>query len=172
MMALTKMRGRWIAVGAIGLLAGLFTGLAFANASHTTTLKAAHNATIGKTIVVDSTGRTVYELKGETRHHLLCTSKMCLQFWPPVTVRSAQTKLSNAAGIKGKLGILHRDHFFQVTLGGLPLYRFKLDTAKGQAKGQGIVIFGGTWHVVTASSHNRSSGSTTTGSTTTNPGYY
>jgi predicted lipoprotein with Yx(FWY)xxD motif len=171
MMALMKMRGRWVAVGAIGLLVGLFTGLAFAT-SHTTTLKTAHNKTIGKTIVVDVKGRTVYELRGETRHHLLCTSKLCLQNWPPVTVRSAKTKLSKAAGIKGKLRILHRDHFFQVTLGGLPLYRFKFDTAKGQANGQGIVAFGGTWHVVTASSHNRSSGSTTTGSTTTSPGYY
>ena len=171
MMAWMKMRGRWVAVGAIGLLVGLFTGLAFA-ASHATTLKTAQNKTIGKTIVVNSKGLTVYELSGETRRHLLCTSKPCFQNWPPVTVRSAKTKLSKAAGIKGKLGILHRDHFFQVTLGGLPLYRFKFDTAKGQANGQKIAAFGGTWHVVTASSHNRSSGSTTTGSTTTPPGYY
>ncbi len=171
MMAMTKLRGRWIAVGASGLLVGLFTGLALA-AGHATILKTAHNKAIGKTIVVDSKGRTVYELKPETAHHLLCTSKMCLHFWPPVTVRSAKTKLSKATGIKGKLGILHRDHFFQVTLGGLPLYRFALDKAKGQATGQGIKTFGGTWHVVTASSHNRSSGSTTTGSTTTSPGYY
>ncbi len=148
----TKSRGVKVLIVAVGLLAGTLTGLAFAKATQSTTLKAARNAALHKTIVVDSRGRTVYELKPETAHHLLCTSAMCLQFWPPVTVRSAKAKLSKATGIKGKLGTLHRGHFFQVTLGGLPLYRFANDKAKGQANGNGISAFGGTWHVVTASS--------------------
>jgi predicted lipoprotein with Yx(FWY)xxD motif len=37
-----------------------------------------------------------------------------------------------------------------VTLNGRPLYTFALDKGKkGSAKGEGIVAFGGTWHVVT-----------------------
>jgi predicted lipoprotein with Yx(FWY)xxD motif len=167
----TKIRAAKALIAAVGLLAGALTGMALAATSHTT-LKTAHNSSLGKTIVVDSRGRTVYELKPETAHHLLCTSKQCLQFWPPVTVHSAKTKLSKATGVKGKLGILHRKGFLQVTLGGVPLYRFAKDTAKGQANGNGIMGFGGTWHVVTASSHKTSSSSTTTGSTTTTPGYY
>jgi predicted lipoprotein with Yx(FWY)xxD motif len=148
------------AVAAVALAA--LTGLALAK-THTT-LGTASNATIGKTIVVDSRGLTVYELKPETTHHLLCKTKACFGFWPPVKVASAKTKLTAATGIKGKLGVLHRNGFFQVTLGGHPLYRFSGDNSKkGMAAGQGIKGFGGTWHVVTASSTH------TTTTTTTNP---
>ncbi len=35
-----------------------------------------------------------------------------------------------------------------MTLSGRPLYRFSIDTAKGQANGEGIHSFGGVWHVV------------------------
>jgi len=40
----------------------------------------------------------------------------------------------------------------QVTLGGLPLYRYSGDHAKGEANGQSIHSFGGTWHVLSATS--------------------
>ena len=179
-MALKKMRGRRGRGGLYAVLLLALSGLmiaalgSFALAkTGRTTLKTAHNSTLGKTIVVDSRGRTVYELRPETRHHLLCTAKSgCLQFWPPVTVRNAKVKLHKASVIKGRLGILHRNGFFQVTLGGRPLYRFAGDSKPGQANGQGIMTFGGTWHVVTAPSHTSSQGSTTTsptGSTTTSP---
>jgi predicted lipoprotein with Yx(FWY)xxD motif len=120
--------------------------------SHRATLQAATNATLNKTIVVDSRGRTVYELSPESTHHLLCTkANGCFGVWTPFTVPSARTKLSAAHGIKGKLGILHRDGFFQVTLGGHPLYHFAGDqSTSGSAKGQGIRSFGGTWHTVAA----------------------
>ncbi len=157
----------------IAVLAAAFAAAALAKTKAThDTLKTAQSASLGETIVVDGKGRTVYELRPETTHHLLCTSKACLGFWPPVTVHSAKTKLAKATGIKGKLGILHRDGFFQVTLGGVPLYRFSEDTMKGQANGQGIMNFGGTWHVVTASSHTSSPVAPPSGTTTTTPGYY
>ena len=153
-----------LVAGVAGLALAALTGLAMAK-THTT-LGTASNATIGKTIVVDGRGLTVYELKPETSHHLLCKTKDCFANWPPVKVASAHTKLTAATGIKGRLGITHRSGFFQVTLGGHPLYRFAGDTAKkGNANGQGIHGFGGTWHVVTASS---SAPSTTTPTTTTN----
>ncbi len=60
-----------------------------------------------------------------------------------MTVKSAKAKLSKAAGIKGKLGVIQRGGFFQVTLGGEPLYRFAEDTKAGQANGDGIKNFGG-----------------------------
>jgi predicted lipoprotein with Yx(FWY)xxD motif len=162
-----------IAVIAGFAVAGL-TGLALAGSSPT--LSAAQNATIGKTIVVDSHGLTVYELSPENTRHLLCTkANGCFKFWLPVTVSSAKTRLTAATGIKGKLGILHRNGMFQVTLARRPLYRFAGDTSKrGKASGQGLHGFGGTWHVVTAADPQPTMSTTTTTMTTPTtpyPGY-
>ncbi len=162
--------------GVVGFAAAGLGGLALAK---TFTLQVAKNAKVvnfnthaasHKTIVVSSSGAALYTLSGETTHHAECTSSMCLGFWPPLKVKSAKS-LTKATGIKGKLGVWHRDGFIQVTLAGHPLYRFAPDTQKRVATGEDVTSFGGTWHVVTASSHNRSSGSTTTGSTTTYPAY-
>jgi predicted lipoprotein with Yx(FWY)xxD motif len=133
--------------GATLAIAASLTGLALGATAPT--LRASHNATLGETIVVDSHGRTTYTLSGETTHHLLCKSKACEMIWPPVTVRSRRVKLV-AHGIKGKLGILRHFGKFQVTLRGVPLYRFSGDGAAGQANGEGIMSFGGTWHAVVA----------------------
>lgn len=118
----------------------------------TTTLAAATDAATGKPIVVDAGGLSVYELGRETTRHLLCTKRNgCFKLWPPLTVASARTKPTAAAGIGGKLGILHRNGLFQVTLGGHPLYHFAGDqSTPGAVNGQGIHSFGGTWHTVAA----------------------
>jgi predicted lipoprotein with Yx(FWY)xxD motif len=155
------------AVGGLTIIA--LTGLALA--SSRPTLGTTKNSTIGATIAVDSRGLTVYELSPETTHHLLCTkANGCFQFWPPVKVASAKTKLKSPAGLKGKLGILHRNGIFQLTLAGRPLYHFSGDKSKrGMANGQGIKGFGGRWHTVVAASgaHSITPTTTTTQSTTT-----
>ena len=157
-----------VLITAIGgfTIAGL-TGLALAKPSPT--LGTTKNSTLGKTIVVDPHGLTVYELSPETTHHLLCTkANGCFRFWPPVTVASARTKLTAATGVKGKLGVLHRNGLFQVTLAGRPLYRFAGDASKrGKAAGQGLHGFGGTWHAVAASGPQPTMGTTTTSTTST-----
>lgn len=132
-----------------------------------TTLGVSNNSTLGKTIVVDSRGVTVYELSGETAHHLLCKkANRCFAIWRPLKVKSAKTKLTAAPGVKGKLRILHRNGIFQVTLGGHPLYRFSGDRSKpGAVAGQGIHSFHGRWHVITATS----TATTPTTPTTTTP---
>jgi predicted lipoprotein with Yx(FWY)xxD motif len=114
-------------------------------------LGATRNAQVKKTIVVNAQGRTVYVLSPETAKHLLCTSKQCLSFWPPVTVTSRSVKLTRGSGVEGRLGLLSRSGKLQVTLNGMPLYTFKEDTRSGQANGEGIKSFGGTWHTVPAS---------------------
>jgi hypothetical protein len=48
----------------------------------------------------------------------------------------------------------------QVTSGGLPLYRYAGDRAAGDANGDGIVNFGGVWHVVKVSGGSSGSSST------------
>jgi len=133
----------------------LFTGVAalfasFALATVTPTLSASHNAMLNKTIVIDAHGRTLYALSPETVHHLLCKSHACLEIWRPVTVRSRAVAL-HAHGVEGHLALLKRsDGKLQVTLRGLPLYRFSGDSANGEANGDGIRSFGGRWHVVPA----------------------
>jgi len=114
-------------------------------------VQAAHNATLSATVVVDSKGQTLYALSGETAHHLKCTTALCLKFWPPLTVASAKTVLRAGAGVHGKLGTLKRPGgLLQVTLRGLPLYRFLGDASAGAASGQLVASFGGVWHAVAA----------------------
>jgi predicted lipoprotein with Yx(FWY)xxD motif len=113
----------------------------------------AANTNFEERIVVDAHGLTLYALSPETAHHLLCKSDECLSAWPPLTVRSRKTKLTAGPGVHGRLGILRRSNgMFQITLRGLPLYRFSGDSAKGAANGESIKSFGGTWHAISAAS--------------------
>lgn len=114
----------------------------------------ATNSMLKETVVVDTHGRTLYALHPETTHHLLCKSHPCFEAWPPLTVRSSNVTLEAGHGVEGKLGLLHRGNGkLQVTLRGMPLYRFSGDSGKGEANGEGIKSFGGTWHAVKAQSH-------------------
>ena len=141
--ALSAIAGTALAVGVSGL----------ASASTHATLRSAANSALRETIVVDAGGRTVYRLRPETAHHLLCTSSTCLRFWHPLTA-SRHAKLLDGPGVKGRLGRLARAHGVeQVTLNGDPLYTFAGDSADGQAHGQGIHSFGGTWTVLRAKSN-------------------
>jgi predicted lipoprotein with Yx(FWY)xxD motif len=134
-------------------LVGWFAALALAVSSATPAVGSAANAKFEERIVVDAHGSTLYVLSPETTHHLLCKSGECLKFWPPLTVRSRKIKLTAGAGVRGQLGILRRSNgVLQVTLRGLPLYRFSGDSAKDAANGENIKSFGGTWHVLSAAS--------------------
>lgn len=141
------MRATAAAVALIAVLAGVALA-----AGTAVTVNSASNSTLGQTIVVNAQGLTLYSLTPETTHHLLCKSSECSKRWPPLTVHSSKTKLKAGPGVHGPLGILRRGNGkFQVTLRGKPLYRYAEDQAKGDANGQGIESFGGTWHAVTAS---------------------
>ncbi|HEY7935113.1 MAG TPA: hypothetical protein VID48_14945 [Solirubrobacteraceae bacterium] len=150
-------------------LAAVFAAMAFAQGSTPPTLSSATNTKFSEKIVVDTDGRTLYVLSPETTHHLLCKSSKCLKFWPPLTVHSSRTRLKDGAGVHGHLGILRRAHgIFQVTLGGLPLYHFSGDSAKGQAHGENVKSFGGTWHALSAAT-NATPGPPSTEPTPTTP---
>ena len=157
----------WLVLGAIAA-AALVTVVATALAAGPSlTLSSNANSMLGKPVLVNPQGRTLYRLSPETSKHLLCKSKECLTNWPPLTVKSAKTKLKAGSGVNGKLGLLHRSSgTLQVTLNGLPLYRYAGDSAKNDVNGEGIESFGGTWHAVKASSSS-STAPTTTGTTTT-----
>jgi predicted lipoprotein with Yx(FWY)xxD motif len=164
-----------LAAALAGFAAAALVGIAVAKSF---TLRTASNETVtsatGKSvhegIVVNSHGAAVYTLSGDSARHPKCTkANGCFQFWPPVKVSSGK-KLSKAPGIKGKLGVLHRNGLTQVTLGGHPLYTYAGDHRKGTATGEGIDTFGGIWHVSRTSASKRSAPpSTSTGTTSTNP---
>jgi predicted lipoprotein with Yx(FWY)xxD motif len=137
----------------MAVLAVALSFAAVAFASGTVTVGSATNSRLDEQVVVNAKGRTLYALSPETTKHLLCKTSECLKFWPPLTVPSTKTKLKAGPGVQGHLGILHRNGgVLQVTLRGMPLYRFAKDHAKGEANGQGLESFGGTWHAVTAAS--------------------
>jgi predicted lipoprotein with Yx(FWY)xxD motif len=114
------------------------------------TVKAVHNASVGARIVADRRGRTLYRLAPESAAHLLCRGS-CVRTWHPLTVHSRATRLVAGPGVAGRLAVVRRPGgALQVTLRGMPLYRFRGDHAPGQAGGDGRHGKDGEWSVVLA----------------------
>jgi predicted lipoprotein with Yx(FWY)xxD motif len=145
-------RRAWIIVAVV--LATSLVGAASAVAAAGTSLQAAKRTVTGKsqTIVITGQGQTVYALGGESLAKLKCISAACLKTWKPVTVPSASTKVTVAGGVPGKVSILTRSKakVFQVMLDNHPLYTYSGDSGSS-TKGQGINSYGGSWHVIAAS---------------------
>ena len=97
------------------------------------------------TVVVDSTGMTVYVVdKDQPGSGKSSCSGDCLTKWPAV-VADGQPR---ADGVDGDLGTITRDDGTkQVTLNGSPLYLFVGDSSPGDVTGQAV---GGVWWVVGA----------------------
>ena len=69
----------------------------------------------------------------------------CARRWPPVTGPSTA-----GTGVTGAVGWITRsDGSIQATYHGHPLYTASVDTAPGQARGNGVNASGGRWHEVT-----------------------
>jgi len=124
----------------IALLAG---GPAQAATSKRVVKKAA-NSRLGKTILVNLRGLTLYSLSAETNGKFIC-KRGCLIDWHPLYV---------ARGVKPtgpvKLGAIKRpdNGRRQVTFKGRPLYTFDEDAKAGDVKGQGIRDVG-VWRAAT-----------------------
>jgi hypothetical protein len=138
---------------AVALVAGLVFAATAGAATTNVSLKTAKRTVSGKskTIVIAGTGQTVYALGGESLAKLKCVSAACLKTWKPVTVPSANTKVSVSGGVPGQVSILHRisAKLYQVMLDRHPLYTYSGDKG-ASTKGQGINSYGGTWHVIAA----------------------
>lgn len=99
-------------------------------------------------ILVNAQGMTLYELTSEAGGKIACSGG-CLAVWPPLLVPAGTTVPTAAPGVVGTLGVITRpDGTVQATQNGFPLYTFAHDSAPGDTNGQGIVAFGGTWHVI------------------------
>jgi predicted lipoprotein with Yx(FWY)xxD motif len=106
-----------------------------------------NTASLGS-ILVDGTGMTVYTLTNGGKA-VPCAGQ-CATFWPPLLLAPGTVTAMGASGVTG-LGTATVSGGLQVTSNGLPLYRFSMDKAPGDTKGEGITSFGGTWHVAKAS---------------------
>jgi predicted lipoprotein with Yx(FWY)xxD motif len=124
-------------------------------------VKTANSSTLG-TIVVDSTGKTVYTLTNGSQQ--VPCSGTCAQVWPAVSLPAGTTK-ATGSGVKNVAAM-----GTQVTINGAPVYTFQGDAAAGSTNGEGINSFGGTWHVVKVGGSSAGGGATATtagGSTAT-----
>jgi predicted lipoprotein with Yx(FWY)xxD motif len=105
--------------------------------------KQVQSATLGKTVLANLKGHTLYSLSAETNGRFICTGT-CLADWHPLLV-PAGTKPTGPV----KLGTIKRpEGKTQVTFKGKPLYAFAGDSKPGQANGEGFKDVG-TWHAAT-----------------------
>ncbi|HEX4668905.1 MAG TPA: hypothetical protein VH275_02870 [Solirubrobacterales bacterium] len=130
---------------ATALVALLVPAIAGAGQASKRVAKQAENATLGRTILTTTRGRTLYSLSVETDGRFICTGS-CLSTWHPLVVPSG---VKPAGPVK--LGTIERpDGRTQVTFKGRPLYSFAGDSKTGDAKGEGFKDVG-TWHAAALS---------------------
>lgn len=140
----TRIRAAGLVVLALALAAAaIATGAVARSGGGKRVAKEAQNATLAKTVLTTTTGRTLYSLSVEKNGRFICTGS-CLSVWHPLMV---------PPGVKPtgpvKLGTIARpEGGTQVTCKGRPLYRFGGDSGPGEANGEGIKDVG-TWHAAT-----------------------
>jgi predicted lipoprotein with Yx(FWY)xxD motif len=170
MIRLIKPAAAAVGVAAAVLVAGAGAATFTLNVAKNAKVTNQQMVTTHEAIAVGLRKRAVYTLSGDSKKHPKCTAKNhCFTTWPPVTVAPGK-RATKAPGITGKLSLWHRNGFFQVLLNGHPLYFYALDTMAADATGEGIVTFGGTWHVVKADAGGAAPGGmvSTMGTTNTN----
>jgi predicted lipoprotein with Yx(FWY)xxD motif len=145
-----KLRGSLLV--ALVVVAGLTVTLLLVtrsgNASGTKPLvKTAHNAKLGKTILVTRSGLTLYSLSAERHGRFICTTAFCLSLWKPLVVARGV----KPTGVNGLTVVKRPDAKRQVAFRGAPLYRFVQDTKPGETKGNGFKDVG-VWRPVTTGS--------------------
>jgi predicted lipoprotein with Yx(FWY)xxD motif len=97
-------------------------------------------------ILADPDSRTLYTLTDGSGAAVACTGP-CLAAWPPLELAAGATAPTAPDGVD--LSVVDGpDGAKLVAADGLPLYTFAGDGSAADAKGEGLVSFGGTWHVV------------------------
>ena len=106
------------------------------------------------TVLVNGAGRTLYMFTPEKGGKITCTaSSGCLHAWPETDLPSGATAATAGSGVKSSLlgTVKGATGQKEVTYNGWPLYTFIGDSAAGQANGQALTNFGGTWYVLNSS---------------------
>ena len=113
-------------------------------------------------ILVDSTGRTLYLFKADVGTKSACAGA-CATAWPPLLATGKPTAGKGLTA--SKLGTITRSGGTrQVTYNGHPLYLFVKDTKPGDVTGQGLTAFGAAWFAVSPAGNQISSQPTGHGS--------
>jgi predicted lipoprotein with Yx(FWY)xxD motif len=116
----------------VAALAATFA-VAFA-ATSKPVVKTTKNTALGKTILVNRSGMTLYRLSAEKHGKFICTDKACLSLWHPLVVRRG----TKPAGAQSLSLVRRPDGRFQVAYKGGPLYTFAQDRRPGDVKGNGF----------------------------------
>jgi predicted lipoprotein with Yx(FWY)xxD motif len=129
-----------MALAAIAALALLAPMTAAATPASKQVAKQVQSEALGKSVLANLKGRTLYSLSVEKHGKFICTGG-CLGTWHPLVVPAGTKPIGPA-----KLGTVKRpDGRTQVTYKGRPLYTFSGDSKAGEANGEGIMDVG-TWH--------------------------
>lgn len=144
---MTHRSRRHVTAGAVSIAAMLLTAACGSPGTAPSTSASASKGAVSTgatslgTVLVDARGRTLYELTSDTPGRPACTGA-CLDAWPPVLLN---TKPQAGAGVTATLATVAAAGAQQLSVNGHAVYTFRRDTAPGQAAGQGIRSFGGTW---------------------------
>jgi predicted lipoprotein with Yx(FWY)xxD motif len=116
------------------------------------TVKTASVAKLGK-VLVNGKGRTLYTLTSERSGKITCTTASgCTMYWSEVDSAKGRHRsikgAARAAMVRTERGASGKR---LLTYHGWPLYTYSGDSAKGQANGEGLKSFGGTWYALSAS---------------------
>jgi predicted lipoprotein with Yx(FWY)xxD motif len=129
----------------VGLVAAIYATRS-SSARPAKLVSSAHDKTLGKTILVNSRGRSLYSLSVERHGKFICKTSSCLSVWMPLIVH----KGTKPAGVAGLGTVKRPDGRIQVAYHGAPLYTFAQDTKRGDVKGNGFKDVG-VWRVVVVS---------------------
>ena len=147
---------------------GGVAGATKSSATPSTMFGTANVAGVG-TVLVDGRGRTVYILTADGHTNLSCTgSSGCTKIWPNLPLPSGTSAAKAKMGAKAALLATKTlsDGRTYPTYDGWLIYEYTGDSGPGQADGEGLKSFGGTWYVLNPSGHpitSKSGGSGSTG---------
>lgn len=100
-------------------------------------------------VLVDSNGMTLYDFHKDKGTTSSCYGS-CAEGWPPMLTEGEPTVGNGASS--SKLGTTKRkDGTMQVTYAGHPLYTFLGDKGPGEANGNDVTAFGGSWYALKGS---------------------
>ena len=143
--AATRLGAAVAIVALLGAVAAFYAVRA-SGAEHVRVVKTATNKTLGKKILVNRRGMTLYSLSVERKGKFICTDMTCLSLWKPLTI----AKGAVATGVAHLTAVKRPDGHLQVAYRGGPLYTFAQDTRPGDVKGNGFKDVG-TWRVAVVS---------------------
>lgn len=143
------------------------SGGSSSNGQPSTSFSAASVPGVG-TVVVDGRGRTVYLLTSGDKTNVPCDDASgCTKVWPDLPLPSGTSSATAGSGLQASLLGTKKlsDGETYPTYNGWLMYEYVGDSGPGQAHGEGIQSFGGTWHAISASGDPVMAGSGSTATT-------